>query len=318
MSIYRHKPSGSWMWEFDRRVNGRRLRRRQVLPAGFTRAQADAYDRAQSAALYAVASGVERPRWLIAEAVRRWGGERSRHLKHGANVVRELAWLADWYRGRAIDELPAVCREYATDQAGALAPATIKNRIAYLRAACRWAWKTHGMGEADPGARVTSPPVRNAREVVASRADVIRLARACKHRGARAVIRIAFYSGMRVGEILAAERVAGHFLLRDTKNGGARHVPIHPRIRSAAAVPPPRRSELHYWWFVAREKCGLQHVRLHDLRHSAASAMINAGVPLADVGAVLGHRSAASTHRYSHWATERLALALGQIGRKVG
>lgn len=318
MSIYRHRPSGQWMFEFDRRIAGRRVRRRQLLPAGWSRARADAYDRTQSAALYALATNVEQPRWLIEHAVAAFGRERAVELKHGANVRRELAALHDWYAGRAVDELPAVCREYATDQAGALAPATVRNRIAYLRSACRWAWKRHGMGgEADPGARVQVPTVRNAREVVVSRADVVRLCRACRNRGARAVIRLAYYSGMRIGEILAAERIAGHFLLRDTKNGDARLVPIHPRIATAARVPLPTRGELHYWWFKTRAACELEHVHLHDLRHSAASAMVNAGVSLADVGAVLGHRSAASTKRYSHWATERIAAALGTIGRKA-
>lgn len=116
---------------------------------------------------------------------------------------------------------------------------------------------------------------------------------------------------------MTAERIDGHFLLRDTKNGDARLVPIDPRIATAARVPMPPRPVLHYWWSVARKACGLEHVHLHDLRHSAASAMINAGVSLADVGAVLGHRSAQSTRRYSHWATARLAQALGKIGRKV-
>lgn len=316
MSIYRHKPSGCWMFDFDRRIGGRRVRRRQLLPAGWTRAQADSFDRAQSAALYALATGVERPRWLIEHAVAAFGRERIPDLKHGHNVRLELEALRDWYAGRPIEDLPAVAREYAADQAGALAPATVRNRIAYLRSACRWAWKRHGMGgDADPGARVQVPAVRNARETVVSRAQVVKLCRACPHRGTRAVIRLAYYTGMRIGEILAAERVGGHFLLRDTKNGDARLVPIHPRIATAARVPLPTRGELHYWWAKAREACGLAHVHLHDLRHSAASAMINAGVDLATVGAVLGHRSPASTKRYSHWSTERIAQALGKIGR---
>ncbi len=58
-------------------------------------------------------------------------------------------------------------------------------------------------------------------------------------------------------------------------------------------------------------------MHFHDLRHSAASQMINAGVDLYTVGAVLGHRSASSTKRYSHLATDSLRVALDKIGRKV-
>ncbi|WP_420537414.1 tyrosine-type recombinase/integrase [Ferrovum myxofaciens] len=67
----------------------------------------------------------------------------------------------------------------------------------------------------------------------------------------------------------------------------------------------------------ARKLAGVEWLRFHDLRHSAASAMINQGVDLYTVGAVLGHRSATSTKRYSHLATERLAEAVFRIGRKV-
>ena len=317
MSIYRDKPTGQWRFDFDRRIGGARVRRRQLLPAGWTRSQADAFDRKESAALYAIATGIARPRHLIDQAVARYLKERVPDLKAGANAAREIECTRDWWTGRDIEDLAAVCTEYAHDQHGALKPATIKNRIAYLRAACRWAWKRHGMGDTDPGARVVAPTVRNARETVATRAHVVALARACRHRGVRAVIRIAFYSGMRVGEIMAADRVAGAFVLQDTKNGAAHVVPIHPAISTAARVPMPRRSQIDYWWPLARAACGLQHVTLHDLRHSAASAMIQAGVSLSDVGAVLNHKSAASTKRYAHWTLDRKAAAVGKIGRKL-
>ena len=159
---------------------------------------------------------------------------------------------------------------------------------------------------------------RNARETVVTRHEVVALARACRHRGVRALLRIAYYSGMRVGEIQSAQRVPGAFVLRDTKNGTAHIVPMHPAISTAARVPMPRRSVIDYWWPLARAACGLEHVTLHDLRHSAASAMIQAGVSLSDVGAVLNHKSPASTKRYAHWTLERKAAAVGKIGRKRG
>jgi integrase len=318
MPIYRDKRSGRWMFDFDSRINGQRIRRRQLLPPGWTRAQADAFDQKEGSALSALAHGIAKPRHLIGDAVASYLKHRAPELKAGANAAREIECMRDWWDGRPLDQLAKVCAEYAADQAGALKPATIKNRISYLRAACRWAWKRHDMGEADPGARVVVPTVRNAREVIISRRQMLQLARACRHPGVRAVIRIAYYSGMRVGEILTAQRVPGAFVLGDTKNGQPHIAPMHPAIRTAAAVPMPRRSEIDYYWPLARAACGLGHVTLHDLRHSAASAMIQAGVSLADVGAVLNHKSAASTKRYAHWTLDRKAAAVGKIGRKVG
>ncbi len=305
-----------WQFEFSRRIDGGRFRKRRTLPLGWSRAQADAYDLKESAALHAIATGIAKPRRTIDEAVACYVRERAPELKHGRNVERELETLRDWWDDRPIDELPAVCAEYELDQRGALTPATIKNRIAYLRAACRYAWKRHGMGESDPGARVVVPTVRNAREVIVSRAEMLYLARSCPERGVRALIRILFYTGMRVGEAKRAERIPGAFVLRDTKNREPHIVPMHPRIATAAQVAMPARGTLYYWWPIVRSACGLEHVTLHDLRHSAASAMIAEGVSLSDVGAVLNHKSAASTKRYAHWALERKAAAILQIGRR--
>ena len=46
--------------------------------------------------------------------------------------------------------------------------------------------------------------------------------------------------------------------------------------------------------------------------------MLNAGVHLATVGAVLGHKSPASMKRYAHHSTGLMRDALGMVGRKVG
>jgi site-specific recombinase XerD len=66
----------------------------------------------------------------------------------------------------------------------------------------------------------------------------------------------------------------------------------------------------------ARARAKLPHIRIHDLRHSAASEMVNAGVDLYTVGKVLGHRDSRSTQRYAHLRDDTLTTAVGQIGKK--
>lgn len=124
---------------------------------------------------------------------------------------------------------------------------------------------------------------------------------------------------MRLGEILRCKIVAGCFLLEDTKNGDRRMVPVHPRMVPLLKVYPftIKKRWVQLQFTTARDKVGLQHLHFHDLRHSAASEMINSGATLYEVGAVLGHRSAQSTKRYAHLATDTLAAAVGKIGRKV-
>ena len=63
-------------------------------------------------------------------------------------------------------------------------------------------------------------------------------------------------------------------------------------------------------WGTARKEAGLGDFHLHDLRHSAASFMINAGIDLYAVGKVLGHADHKSTMRYRHLANETLLAAV--------
>lgn len=280
-----------------------------------------AYNRQESARLYALATGVERPQFLIEDAIAIYLKERVPDLKSGDNIQRELGMMMWAYKGRPMGALAEVCREYVEkafneQTGGPLSAATKRNRIRYLTSACRWGWKRHGMHDRDPAERVIAPEVRNERRHYVNRAEMLAIAKACKCKKARAAIRIAFYSGMRLSEILEAVRQDGMFLLADTKNGEPRHVPMHPKIRAAAKVGPRNKWNVSKEFKAAATTVGMGHLRFHDLRHSAASAMINAKVNLYTVGAVLGHKSAASTQRYAHLATESIKLALGEIGKK--
>lgn len=52
----------------------------------------------------------------------------------------------------------------------------------------------------------------------------------------------------------------------------------------------------------AIEAAGIGHCRVYDLRHTYASWLLQAGVPLADVGKLLGHVSTQTTAIYAHLA----------------
>lgn len=323
MSIYRDKERGRFIFEFDRRVGGQRIRTRKLLPKTWNRAQADAFDRSQSAKLYATIHRVGGSDPLIEDAVAVYLKERAPDLKNQAVVVASLAMVFWAYQGRPLSALPDVCkaiqlRSKREDASAApLAPATIRNRIRYLTSACRYAWKHHGMGEHDPAARVTVPTVKNERRVFISRAQMLNLARACDHRPTRAAIRIAFYSGMRISEIIRAERTADAFVLRDTKNGEPRIVPMHPRVRCCAHIKQTNISRTSKYFRAARAFVDMEWLHFHDLRHSAASQLINNQVDLYTVGAVLGHKSSQSTQRYAHLATDTMRAAINRIGQNL-
>lgn len=309
-----------WRYFFDRKIAGARQRASRLLPKGWSKAQAQEFDRVESARLYAIASGVEKPERLIEEAVLTYLQERGPQLKNLHNMRINLAACHSAYAGRTLADLSAVAREYAADQAGTLAPATIRNRLAYIRAACRYVWKTHEWTDNDPAARMQMPPVKNARKVFLSRQEMLRICSAvpAHQRAARAAIRVAFYSGMRVSEICRARVERGCFVLDDTKNGEPRIVPVHRRV---SHIPRTRLWPIPYtMWSLSKMfkaaaiAAGFPNVTFHDLRHSTASEMVNAGVDLYTVGAVLGHKSQQSTQRYSHLRQQRIKEAMQSIG----
>jgi len=52
------------------------------------------------------------------------------------------------------------------------------------------------------------------------------------------------------------------------------------------------------------DKAGLANVSMHTLRHTFASQLVMAGVPLRDVQELMGHRSYETTLQYAHLSEE--------------
>ncbi|MGC2513304.1 MAG: tyrosine-type recombinase/integrase, partial [Terriglobales bacterium] len=59
------------------------------------------------------------------------------------------------------------------------------------------------------------------------------------------------------------------------------------------------------------------NVRIHDLRHTYASWLVNNGVPLKQVGKLLGHTQERTTSRYSHLADKSLRSATNTFGESL-
>jgi integrase len=70
-------------------------------------------------------------------------------------------------------------------------------------------------------------------------------------------------------------------------------------------------------WATVRLRAELPGVRLHDLRHTFASFGAARGFGLPVIGALLGHRQAATTQRYAHLADDPLKAAAHRIGTTI-
>lgn len=111
---------------------------------------------------------------------------------------------------------------------------------------------------------------------------------------------------------------SGSVAFRETKTGRDRVIPLHSDVRAALSRLPRASqwvfpsstgepliaSSVSRWWRQTRAKTGLQGVRLHDLRHTAISHWVMAGVDIRTVQVWAGHRTLQQTTRYAHLAPD--------------
>ena len=137
-------------------------------------------------------------------------------------------------------------------------------------------------------------------------------------RAAQAAILI-LLTGARRMEILGArwewvDHQKATLLVPRSKNGKPRHIVLNDRaIQLIGALPrqdnnpylfPHPRTGLPYpiekSWNRIRKAAQLPDLRIHDLRHSFASFLVNQNVSLYVVKDLLGHASISTTQRYAH------------------
>ena len=146
------------------------------------------------------------------------------------------------------------------------------------------------------------------------------------------IARLLLATAMRKGEALGLtwSEVRGRTLyLTRTKSGKAREVPLTPE---AAALLPERPAEAadsdlvfrgpeggdlrHNFdrsWRATREDAGLPWLRVHDLRHEAASRFLEAGATLRELQELGGWSSLELVERYAKVTRERIREALSRM-----
>ena len=108
-----------------------------------------------------------------------------------------------------------------------------------------------------------------------------------------------------------------------THIGGHFSTPIDTRYDSCPWIFPSGRAEgplstIYPQWDKIRRAAAIPDVRLHDLRHSFASAAINAGVSLMLIGRLLGHALPETTARYAHLEDRSVGDAAMRVSRSLG
>jgi integrase len=144
---------------------------------------------------------------------------------------------------------------------------------------------------------------------------------------------VALNSGMRKNEILSLrwsdiDFSKGFISIGDSKSGKSRNIPMNSSAFEALKgmsqasefvfFNPKTKGHLKDIKTAFKTACksvGIKGFRIHDLRHTAATKMIEAGVDLVTVSKILGHSSIQMTMRYAHPTPENMKRAVDKLGQ---
>jgi len=156
------------------------------------------------------------------------------------------------------------------------------------------------------------------------------VASACRH--LKPIILVAVNTGMRKGEVFNLKWSHLDLKIRfieviKSKNGEKRVIPINktllevlhglPRRIDSPYVFPGKKgkklTDVKKSFRTAMKKAEIEDFCFHDLRHTFASHLVMAGVPLLTVAELLGHKSIDMTKRYSHLSPNHKAAAVRML-----
>ena len=205
-----------------------------------------------------------------------------------------------------------------------------------------WTWCVRrGFVEGENPVRYIERNPENKCERFLSHDELARLGEALtdfepRHFFAVAALRLLILTGARRGEILSlrwdeVDFEGGFLRLADSKTGPknialpgavAEILTELPRLDGNPHVIPGGKEGKHLVnlkdpWDKIRSVAGLDDVRIHDLRHSYASVAVSGGMGLPQIGKLLGHSQAQTTHRYAHLADAPIKSAAETVSGEI-
>lgn len=270
----------------------------------------------------------------------------SAHLKSIETLKMQTRTLRGFFSGREVGSLTGqdIKAYIRWRREAGRANATINREMAALSSAINYCNREWDWGMANPvKGRMLKEP--HHRERYLTRAEVGRLVmevRKLRHGDLLAdFIELAVHTGCRRGELLGLEwsrvtlerdKEAITLNARHTKSGKPRQVPLNATAVAAIKRRAAWRAEhapdtpwvfarpggsqvksLRNGFEAAAEQARLEDLRIHDLRHTAASWLVTDGVPLEVVKELLGHSSITMTERYAHLAPHRVREAVNRL-----
>ncbi len=265
--------------------------------------------------------------------------QRQRDISRDIYAGRSLATA---FAGCAIRSIkPADMDQYLEGRrATGISDSTLKREVAVLKAAINWANRKRHSDLPNPAAKLElSEPPGRVRWLAPEQAEELIAVARKNHRAPHLsdFIQLALHTGMRKGEMLELEwsRVdfSQNLIYLDTqKNGQRGSVPLNQvarqallnraRFRAEQCPAAPhvfcdrhgqRMGNVQRSFVSACAAAGIADFHIHDLRHTTAAWLVQAGVPLLDVSNLLRHRSIEMTQRYAHLAPTSARNAVAKL-----
>ena len=224
--------------------------------------------------------------------------------KHRHNLQRENRRDPRLVDRPGDDGLAAACAEYAEDQAGAPRRQPICKPHRLFASGLPVAWKRQWMTVRPGRPGGGTHGAQRARHDEDHAAQMVAPGRTCRHRGVRALIRIAYHRHAGVPRSSAPERAAGSSSSTITQERQPRASCRAYRSSPAPAgwrCPGAARSTTTGPW--RAQRTGSSASQDHDIRHTAASEMVSAGGW--DRGGRSGATAAQTTKRYAYQVIKR-------------
>lgn len=238
--------------------------------------------------------------------------------------------LAPFFGGMMISQITAtVMRRYKTKRK--VSPGTQARELAVFSAAIAWCNKELDWQLNNPvHGRMPPQTPHRLRWITHQQAADLQDAVGVRVPYLRDFITLGLNTGMRMGEMLKLEwsRVdlnEGVIYLspKDQKDRRYGSVPINSQAREALLSRARFRADhcpdaksvfvrrdgtriasVKKGFAAACKKAGLENFHIHDLRHTCAAWLVQAGVPLRTVAEILRHKDIRTTMRYAHLAPD--------------
>jgi integrase len=343
MSVYKRGDR----WWFSKTINGVRIRK--PLPTARTKALAEEAERHELLKLHRKRYGGADDQ-LISDFVdkvylpwARTNKSRPREDERNAGTIKR------WFKGKRFSQVsPLLVEKFKRERLatpvvrkrkvnGMLVtveqprrPATVNRELACLSKLFSMA-RDAGLFSDNPCRQVKKLREDNRRERVLSSDEESRLLAVCT--GPRAhlkpIIILALNTGMRRGDLLSLqwsqvdfERGLIYVPNRKRGDAGGHWLPINSQVcPELVALSLRRRTDGQVFgvgdvktaWRTALREAGITGLRFHDLRHTAATRLAEAGADAFTIAAILGHASIQTSARYTHASDERKRRLLEAI-----